>query len=188
MCSSDLFFQIKDDNLETYNLADRANLWFKIGNFTDILIEPGEETDIINQIAETETFTDVLIAAEALYKYCKQQQQEETKISLDNLESQQGSSNQQPASDFIDQQQGENDQQEQPGETDSYGGTAEQEKQQPTNQGGEKNEEPEVKTMDSLEEALKDLVGHDAWENVYLELPQLELDKVIVPNQEIHAR
>ena len=45
-----------------------------------------------------------------------------------------------------------------------------------------------VKTMDSLEEALKDLVGRDAWENVYLELPKLELDKVIVPNQEIHAR
>ncbi len=74
--ADDDFFQIKDDNLETYNLADRANLWFKIGNFTDILIERGEETDIINQIAETETFADVLIAAEALYKYCKHKQEE----------------------------------------------------------------------------------------------------------------
>ena len=32
------FFQIGDDNLETYNLADRVNLWFKIGNFTNIPI------------------------------------------------------------------------------------------------------------------------------------------------------
>ena len=36
--NEDDFFQIKDDNLETYNLADRANLWFKIGNFVDIPI------------------------------------------------------------------------------------------------------------------------------------------------------
>ncbi len=32
--ADDDFFQIKEDNLETYNLADRANLWFKIGNYT----------------------------------------------------------------------------------------------------------------------------------------------------------
>ena len=40
--------------------------------------------------------------------------------------------------------------------------------------------------MESLEEALKDLVNNDGYENVYLELPQLDLNKVIVPNQEIH--
>ena len=185
--ADDDFFQIKDDNLDTYNLADRANLWFKIGNYTQVPIERGEETDIINLIAETETFADVLIAAEALYKYCKHKQEEETKISLDNLESQQSGASEQPASDFSDQQEGENDQP----ETDGSDGAASSEtsqQQQPSNQGGEKNEEPEVKTMDSLEEALKDLLGHDSWENVYLELPKLELDKVIVPNQEIHAR
>jgi hypothetical protein len=101
--ADDDFFQIGDDKLETYNLADRANLWFKIGNYIDIPIERGEETEIINLIADTETFTDVLNAAEALYKYCKQKQQEETKISLDNLESQQSGANNQPASDFTDQ-------------------------------------------------------------------------------------
>ena len=187
--ADDDFFQIKDDNLETYNLADRANLWFKIGNYTQVPIERGEETDIINRIAETETFADVLIAAEALYKYCKHKQEEETKISLDNLESQQSGANQQPASDFSDQQEGENDQPESEGSDGAPSSeTSQQQQQQPSNQGGEKNEEPEVKTMESLEEALKNLVGHDSWENVYLELPKLNLDKVIVPNQEIHAR
>jgi hypothetical protein len=184
------FFQIKDDKIETYNLADRANLWFKIGNYVDIPVERGEETEIINLIADSETFGDVLIAAEALYKYCKQKQQEETKTKIDNLESQDSGANQQPASDLIDQQEGENDQQEQPGETESYGGTAEKnDQQQPKNtqEGGEKNEDPEVKTMDSLEKALKDLVNPDSYENIYLELPQLDLDKIIVPNKEIHS-
>jgi hypothetical protein len=189
--ADDDFFQIGDDKLETYNLADRANLWFKIGNYVDIPVERGEETEIINLIADTETFADVLVAAEALYKYCKQKQQEETKISLDNLESQDSGASQQPASDFIDQQEGENDQPESEG---SEGAPSSEEnpqqkpQQQPTNEGGEKDEEPEVKTMESLEEALKELVNHDGYENVYLELPQLELDKVIVPNQEIHDR
>jgi cobalamin biosynthesis protein CobT len=166
------FFQIQDEDVSNMNLADRANLWFKIGNYTQVPIERGEETDIINLIADTETFADVPIAAEALYKYCKHKQEEETKTSLDNLESQQSGSNQQSASDFSDQQEGEDDQ-EQPGETDSYGGTSEQDQQStPTNQGGEKDEEPEVKTMESLEEALKDLINNSGPENVYLELPE----------------
>jgi len=184
--AEDDFFQIADEKVDEMNLADRANLWFKIGNFTDILIERGEETEIINQIADTETFSEVLTAAEALYKYSKQKQQEETKIQLDNLESQQSGSNQ-PASDFSDQQEGEDDQ-EKPGETDSYGGTAEQQQQPNSSIGGEKNEEPEVKTMDNLEEALKELINRDGYENIYLELPQVDLKRIIVPNAEIHNR
>jgi hypothetical protein len=181
------FFQIGDDNVETYNLADRANLYFKVGNYVDIPIESGEETEIINLIADTETFADVLIAAEELYKYCKQKQQEETKISLDNLESQQSGSNQ-PASDFTDQQEGENDQPQTDGAEGSASNETTPEMGQTTPEmGGEKNEEPEVKTMESLEEALKELVNNSGPENVYLELPKLDLKKVIVPNADIHS-
>jgi hypothetical protein len=185
--SDDDFFQIKDDELETYNLADRANLWFKVGNFVDIPVDRGEETEIINMIADTETFADVLIAAEALYKYCKQKQQEETKTQLDNLESQDSGANQQPASDFSDQEQGENDQ---PKNDGSEGAdsepTPEQQVKDPV--GAQESEELEVKTMDSLEEALKDLVENSSFENVYLELPELDLSKIIVPNSEIHSK
>jgi len=185
--ADDDFFQLKEDNLETYNLADRANLWFKIGNYVDIPVECGEETEIINLIADTETFADVLVAAEALYKYCKQKQQEETKTQLDNLESQQSGADSQPASDFFDQQEGENDQPEDDG---SEGASSEQgspQEQMDSSLGGEQDE-PEVKTMDNLEDALKELVNRDGYENVYLELPQLELNRVIVPNDEIHNR
>jgi hypothetical protein len=60
--------------------------------------------------------------------------------------------------------------------------------QQPTSAGGETNEEPEVKTMESLEEALKDSLQNGGPENVYLELPKLDLNKIIVPNAEIHDK
>jgi hypothetical protein len=188
--ADDDFFQIGDDNLETYNLADRANLWFKVGNFVDVPIGRGEETDIINLIADAETFSDVLIASEALYKYCKQKQQEEVKINLDNLESQDGGADNQPSPDITDQQQGENDQPESGASEGASSDESSDQKQQPNpnNQGGEKNEDPEVKTMESLEEALKDLVNNDGYENVYLEIPQLDLKKIIVSNAEIHSQ
>jgi len=32
----DDFFQVKDDDISTYNLADRINLYFKIGNFLNL--------------------------------------------------------------------------------------------------------------------------------------------------------
>ena len=181
------FFQIGDDDVNEYNLADKVNLYYKIGNFVNIPFADFDEMPIVRMIGECETFSDVLIAAEFLYKFCKKKQQEETKTPMDSLESQQSGSNQ-PASDFSDQPEGENESdQEQPGETDSYGGTSEQQ-QQPTSVGGETNEEPEVKTMESLEEALKQLVENGGPENVYLELPKVDLKKIIVPNSEIHDK
>jgi len=182
------FFQIEDEDISTYNLADKVNLYYKIGNFVDIPFVDFDEMPIVRMIGACETFSDVLIAAEFLYKFCKKKQEEEMKTPMDSLESQQTGGNQ-PASDFSDQPEGENESdQEQPGDTDSYGGTAEQEQQQSTSSGGETNEEPEVKTMESLEEALKQLVENGGPENVYLELPKLDLNKIIVPNSEIHDK
>jgi len=185
------FFQIEDEEVDEMNLADRANLFFKIGNFADILIEPGEETEIINLIADSESFADVLVASEALYKYCKQRKQEETKITHKGQQSGGNS----PASDFLDQPEGENDQSEMEGgegkSSDEIGEqkSEEQGKEQEVKgeQGGETSE-PEVKTVSNLEEALKDLVNQDGWENTYVEIPKLNVKQIIVSNTEVHNR
>ena len=55
------FFQVADEDISLMNLADRANLRFKIGNYTLVPIESGEETEIIDAIADTETFDEVLV-------------------------------------------------------------------------------------------------------------------------------
>ena len=47
------FFQIADENLNTMNLADKANLHFKIGNFVDIDFS-SQESVLIDKIANTE--------------------------------------------------------------------------------------------------------------------------------------
>jgi hypothetical protein len=186
------FFSIVDEDLDTFNLADKANLHFKVGNFLKLDFT-SREREIVDLIDAAETFSEVLDAAEVLYKYCKEKKDEETKINLDSHENQtSGSGGDFGPDDFENQEEGDNDQPESPGGDGSASDANSQQKQeqqiQNSSQGGEHNEELEVKTMDSLEEALKKLVNQNGYENVYLEIPKLELDKVIVPNAEIHNK
>ena len=190
--SDEDFFQLGDEDVDEMNLADRANLYFKIGNFLSLNFIV-EEQEIIDQIGSAETFAEALDAAEALYKYCKQKQQEETKIQIDNLESQESGSNQ-SASDFSDQQEGENDQPETEGgdgsssNQDGEQKSQEQQKQEVKSEQGGETSEPWVKTVDNLEEALKDLVNQDTYENVYVEIPKVNLKQIIVNNAEVHNK
>jgi len=190
--NDDDFFQIEDDDISTFNLADRANLWFKIGSHVNIPIERGEEMEIINMIADTETFADVLIAAEELYKYCKKENEQQQKVCDIDSQEQQGNS-QSPANEIVEtddsssEQDGEsNNSQEQQADSDqSYGGT-DQGDQTPVSSTEDK-EDPEVRTADSLEDKIRDLVDNDSlYENIYVEIPQLNLDTVVGSNHDVH--
>ncbi len=71
------YFEVDGQNISSFNLADRANLHFKVGSFLDIPFST-PETEIINLIKNAETFTDTIAAAEALYNFCKQEQKEDS--------------------------------------------------------------------------------------------------------------
>ena len=184
--SEEDFFQIADENLNTMNLADKANLHFKIGNFVDIDFT-SEESVLIAKIANTETFDDVLDVAEELYNFCKKQQEMKTKT--DDLQVQGGQEGgedqpevnndqdpgiEQPTND-APQEESDEFGSEEPEEGESYGGT-------------DNDDEPEVSTMDSLEDALKELARNDGIENVYVEIPNIDLKRIIVSNSEVHSR
>jgi hypothetical protein len=183
------FFQVSEEDISKFNLADRANLYFKIGNFISLDFKP-EEHEIVNLISACESFEDTLIAAEELYKYCKKEKEQQQKVADFDSHETQGNS-QSPASDFVEtndssfEQEGESDKsQEQPGETDSYGGTAQGE-ETPV-KSSQSQDEPEIRTADSLEDKIRDLVGNDEYENTYVEIPQVNLDTVIGINSVIH--
>jgi hypothetical protein len=182
------FFQIADDDISTFNLADRANLYFKIGNFINLDFSV-EEKEIINLVAASESFADVLIAAEELYKYCKKEKKQEQKVADFDSHEIQGNS-QSPANEIVEnnnfpsEQDGENDSSQPKDDEGSYGGTAQGDQTQ-VKSGGEQDD-PEVKTVDSLEEKIRDLVGNDDYENTYVEVPQLNLDTVVAKNLEVH--
>ena len=187
--NEDDFFQIEEEDISTFNLADRANLFFKIGNYAYIPIEDGEEKEIIDLIAASETFSDVLIAAEELYKYCKKEKEQEQKVADFDSHEMKGDSKS-PTNETVEsnesssEEEGESNNSQPEGGDGSYGGTA-QGDQTPAKSGGEENE-PEVRTADSLEEKIRDLVGTDPYENTYVEIPQLNLNTVIGKNSDVH--
>ena len=181
------FFGVECEDVSKMNLADRVNLHFKIGNFVDIPFGEYVEMPIVRMIEGCEDFDDVLIAAQALYKYCQDQMNTETKTDMDSLESQSSGSTEEQSDDSMEQQQ-------QPGESEDSADTeqdtehvAEQDTEH-VRQGGETNPEPKVDTMDSLQDAIKKLASMDGIENVYVELPKVNLDDIIVPNKEIHDK
>jgi hypothetical protein len=186
--ADDDFFQIGDEDISTFNLADRANLYFKIGNFIDLNFN-SEEQEIINLIGATETFADTLVAAEELYKYCKKEKQQQQKVSNDDSPGNDGDS-QSPASEIVES---DNSSPEEEGESDnSQNQEQKYESDRKSAQGDQtltdfsEDDDPEIRTADSLEEKIRDLVGNDSYENVYVEVPQVNLDTVIAKNVDVH--
>ena len=74
--NSEDFFELENVDLNKMNLADKANLYFKIGNFHDIDFNLAER-QIIDMISAAETFSDAVDAARALYEFCKEKKEKE---------------------------------------------------------------------------------------------------------------
>jgi hypothetical protein len=177
------FFQLGDENISTFNLADRANLYFKVGNFLPLNFTV-EEQKIIDTIASIETFEDTLDAAEVLYKYCKKEKEQDQKVNdFDLSENHEGSN----SGEQVEKQESEESEDGEPDKEESggYGGTAGGD-QTTVSSEIEQDSEPEVRTDDALREKIKDLVNNNGTENVYIEIPKLNLESVIGKNSEVH--
>ena len=173
---NDDFFALEGQDVNEMNLADRANLYFKIGNHLDIKFK-SDEKSLIQKIADAETWEDVLEASKELYDYCKQQQKKVDIPAPQNANNAGSGGDGDIEQEKIEEQSpsGSSEQ------TDSDGlGLSESVSQDGT-------PEPEVQTASSLEKSLRDLINEDAINNIYCELPQLNLDTVVISNEEIHA-
>ena len=174
------FFSLEDDDITTFNLADRANLYFKIGNFVDLTFSE-EENVLIQKIADVETFEEVLKVAEELYLFCKKEKEEKIDdIEMPpNMDGEFGS----PANELAAEQQDESG--EGSGDSMTHEETLEEaerrESVSPT-----LSDELEVQTADALESNLQDLVDNDGRENVYVEIPQVDLKYIIAENEKVH--
>ena len=190
--SNEDFFQIKDEDLTLLNLADKINLFYKIGKFNDIPFENDVEKDIMRRSGLTETFDEVLDIAEEIYKYCLNKKEQESKINFDNHGAPQGSDNDQQGEEGEEQEQefsASGDSQESSGSDESDDGDLTDINQQQQSLAGGDTSDPDVKTMNAFEENLRDqLLDPNARDNVYAELPELNLDRIIIDNAEIHQR
>jgi len=186
------FFKVNGEDLNSFNLADRANLYYKIGSFLPISFSITEKP-IIDLINDCETFEDTLSAAEALYNFCKQEHKSREQgeqdseqdletdgdsgddLTADNMSSL-------PDSDGSDTMEGGSDSD----ASDIRSGTTGTD----LKQGGTDpnfNDEPEVETADNLDDAIRDLVDNrNNVESTYVELPEVDLKNIIIDNDHIH--
>ena len=178
------FFQLENEDVSTFNLADRVNLYFKVGNFVSLDFN-SEEKEIVDMIAASETFADVLIAAKALYEYCKKEKEQQQKVADFDSHEQQGES-QNTGSNLVEQ--------EQPNDEEEEGGSDSSQPQQSEDSGSSQgdqtqntsNEEPEVRTADALQDKIQDLINNDGPENIYVEVPSVNLETIIGKNADVH--
>jgi hypothetical protein len=181
------FFQLEDENISTFNLADRANLYFKVGNFISLDFT-AEEKEIVDLIAVSETFADVLIAAEELYKYCKKEKEQE-KIDDINTQENQGNSTS-PTENLTENQEGNSEEESEDNQSSSDNQSQDE---QSKNKGDDKlptstgqQEEPEIRTVDKLEDKIRELANKDGYDNVYVEIPKVNLETIIGKNFDVH--
>jgi len=198
----DDFFQLEDQDINEMSLPDRINLHFKLGNFVDINFSI-EEKHFVARIDQCETFDDVLEVSKDLHDFCKSQDEKREQEKVDNAESQGMPFNSDDASGKNEkgdstEASNEDDGKAEGGEvktqeTQSQGDMP-QENSQPQTGGSASSLEGQssldVKTDRALQESLKDLIDTDDYykETNYIEIPKLDLDKVIVNNSDLHSR
>ena len=181
------FFQIENEDIDTFNLADRINLYYKIGSFVDIPFTTREK-EIVDLVGSTETFEDMENAARVVYEYCLQEKESESeKEHIDEAEEQMEMESKAPdlgedTTEYEDQEFEETESDKEPSQSTEMESGSTHSDQIP-----EFPEDIEVQTAESLDAKLRDLVNTQGHENVYTELPKVNLDTIIAKNSEVHA-
>ena len=180
------FFDIASEDINNFNLADRANLYFKIGSFTSIPFSTPEK-EIISLIENAETFDDTLSAAEALYNFCKKEEETESQVKQDEAK-QDALDDMQGSGSLSDDSTDNNDATVSESDTNApmEDGSGSDDNNTGLDVDGDSLDEPEVRTAESLADKLKDLVDADGMENTYLEVPKVNLDTIIASNEDVH--
>ncbi len=210
--NSDDFFSTKEENLDELTFIDRINLYYKIGAFHNIAFSD-EENEFLTRAIKTETFDEVLQLAREITEFVQYKRQK-----VDNMPTQGGGEEMSgPGGEEVetpqqnsDSQDGENQdgqnqsnlQQDSQGQSQSEGesfGDDLNKSMEAPNGGGfgqeasnkhEKTNRDELtsKTSRSFDEKSQDLVDKYAQETNYVELPKMNLETMVIPNDFIHAK
>ena len=190
------FFKLSDIDVNEMGIADRLNLYFKIGNFIDIDFNEEEKT-FVSMVKSAETFDDVLEYSKVIWEYAKEEleqkkkEQQEIEEMKAKVEMEDGDGDNEKEYQTTTQgTEGESQKSDVEGEDeleDEDDDGLDYDDQAYSKGGITLGDEPKAETVENLEESLKDLVNEAGRETLYVEKPNdLDLDKVIIPNWFIH--
>ena len=181
------FFKLNDIDVNAMGFGDRLNLHFKIGNFIDIDFNDYEKT-LVSMVNSAETFEEVLEYSKVIWEYAKEEleekkkEQEEIEMKVE-MEDGDGDNEQE----YQTKTEGDEGDSEKSENEDDEDGLDYEDQVYSKGGGITLGDEPQVETVDNLEESLKDLVNQAGRETLYVEKPtDLDITKVIVPNKWIH--
>ena len=188
------FFELAEDDLSTYSFIDRINLYFKVGNFVSLPFNK-EEKPFVEKVRDAETFDEALKIADEIFKYVKEENDRKQEMlkdlpTPDRSEEFEGGSTPTESSDeepTSDEEPNSNSTAEvevtKEVQNDEKKESSEVTKSERT--GGESG--GEVRTDDIFTKNVSDLNNkQDTRSPIYMELPKINLDNVVISNSEIY--
>jgi hypothetical protein len=172
------FFEVEGKDINKMNLADKINIYSKIGSFLPVTFTE-EEQEIVDLVNMANTFDEAQVAALCLYKFCKEEsdkEKEEADVQLPSSNSEEN----QPVSDSGEESHPVDNQPQDTEEDGDQGGTEEQGQQL------SQSDDLEVETDTASTNNIQDLVDSNASSSQYLEFADLDLTKIINSNKEVH--
>jgi hypothetical protein len=195
--NADDFFSVKDENLDDLSFIDRINMYFKIGAFHNIAFSD-EENEFVTRISQLETFQEVLDIAREIVQFLNYKKKQLTE--MPEIVQNQGESGeevdlpenfeQNMPSDSMDIEQESQESSSTDGESQGEEPVT-MEQETPSGGGSDPSDkhgdEFESKTSQSFDEKAQDLTNKFGQETLYVELPEIILENVVIPNEHIHA-
>lgn len=192
------FFSVKNENLNKLSFIDRINLYFKIGAFHNIEFSD-QENEFVTRITQLETFKQVLDLAKEIVEflnYKRKQLSEMPEISQNQGESGEevdfpDDSEQNTQQDSVEN--GEDIQDSSIKEKSSNEENINMDQKIPDSDfgkdpGNTHDDEFESRTSQSFDQKSQELNDQFSMETNYVELPEIILENVIIPNSFIHQK
>jgi hypothetical protein len=182
------FFELKGKDLSKMSLIDRINVHYKCGVIGNRTIVPfdREEMQWVNRAADTETFEDIVFLSKELMEYLKRKKEEMQSANVDLPESTSGGGPGEQESDEmqvgpVGDQSNDGDSSTQ--QTTQDGGDATQDMGGSSSVGGRNINVDEFtsETYRAMSENQQNLVDKRAKDYIYVNIPQVKVDKMIVP-------
>jgi len=174
------FFEVNKEELPGLILIDRINLHFKIGSSLSVPFSD-EEMVWVNRTATVETWEEVVDLANELYAFMSQQKQETPAPTSSQDKSETPSNGDQVQSMENDSKEITEDSQDNLGESEDAD-KSDADLDTPSYE----HDDFESVTDEALTRNQQQLIDELSKENVYVELPELNLDNIIVPHNNIN--
>ena len=173
------FFELSNENINDMKLIDKINLYYKLGAY--LCLEFNDlENEFVTQAAKTETFDDVLALSKRIYEYTKvekqKRQQEQQKESQEDNNTEGGDTADLDTPSYkVSDDNGEDELED---DFEDFEGQS-----TPGKSWNDIEESSTQEAFDRNSDALRDKNGREV---NYVNIPELNLEHVVVPMDIIH--